>query len=360
MDLAGNGPVELWRTGDGAPELIFRAGFAVPVRVPGSEGPPAAVAADTIVELAASAGQVIVDEGPLELSRDGARYAIPADPRGLDLRLSALQGTRIKLPAAVANGELPANASAEVVLEDGPLQAQLAAPAQLAPAPPDNASAWLDPGALPITRGGRTFQVELTAPGWSQNQLSGETFQACFYRTASDPGAAATMASLVSASAGAVTLTVLVPDGFDQLAELYTPVHLQILGPTLGLLSDEQSVYIGNPIFAFIVSIVAVLGLLALIAWLLPSNVTVGGVLTKLFSFTIGVDGEPSLSLFQIYIWTVLVLVGMLYVFFMSGDLLNISQQVLVLVGLAGIGSISARLISAGTSGAGSRTGSGF
>ena len=64
--------------------------------------------------------------------------------------------------------------------------------------------------------------------------------------------------------------------------------------------------------------------------------------------------------MFQVYIWTALVLVGMFYVFFMSGDLLNISQQVLVLVGLAGVGSISARWIDTGTSGKGPATSEGF
>jgi hypothetical protein len=298
IDLAGNDRVVLRRSGDGEPGLVFRAGFAVPVRVPGSGNTPAIIPAGTIVELAQSVGRVVVSEGPLELSMGDERYAIPADPRGLDLRLSALQGTRITLPAAVSDGRLPADTSAAIVLEDGPVEAELAAPVNLAPVPPDNPSAWLDPGALPITRGGRTLQVELNAPGWNQSQLAAEVFQACFYRTPSDPRAAATMAGLASASAGAITLTVPVPDGFDELTEFYTTVRLQIFGPTLGLLSDEQSVYIGNPIYAFIVSIFVVLGLLVLIAWLLPSDVTVGGVLTKLLSFTIGVDGEPSLSLF--------------------------------------------------------------
>jgi hypothetical protein len=343
IDLAGNEPVALRRSGDGEPELVFRAGFEVPVRVGGSEETPAAIPAGTIVELAESAGQVVVSAGPLELSIGNERYAIPADPRALDLRLAALQGTRIKLPAAVSDGKLPADTSADVVLEDGPVEAELAAPVNLAPVPPDNPSAWLDLGALPITRGGRTLQVELHAPGWNQSQLAAEAFQACFYRSADDPGAVAILVSLVSASAGGVTLSVLVPDGFDEHLKFYTTVKLQILGPMLGILSDEQSVYVGNPIYAFIVSILVVLGLLVLIARLLPSDVTVGGVLTKLLSFTIGADGQPSLSLFQIYIWTALVLAGMLYVFFMSGDLLNISQQVLVLVGLAGIGSIGAR-----------------
>jgi len=70
-----------------------------------------------------------------------------------------------------------------------------------------------------------------------------------------------------------------------------------------------------------------------------------GGRFTPLLRFMTGNSGQQSLSLFQMFIWTVLVLVGMVYVFFMSGDLLNISQQVLVLVGLAGSGSIGARWI---------------
>jgi hypothetical protein len=359
IDLAGNEPVALSRTGDGEPELVFRAGFEVPVRVPGSAETPAVVPAGTMVELSESVGQVAVRAGPLELSRGDERYAVPADPRGLDLRLSALQGTRIELPTGVSDGMLPADTSAAIVL-DGPVEAELAAPVNLAPIPPDHPSAWLDPGALPITRGGRLLQVELYAPGWNQSQLSAEAFQACFYRAPNDPRAAATLVSLVSARDGGVTLAVLVPDGFDEHLKFYTDVKSQILGPMLGILSDEQSVYVGNPVYAFIVSILVVLGLLVLIARLLPSDVTVGGILKKLISFTIGTDGQPSLSLFQIYIWTALVLAGMLYVFFMSGDLLNISQQVLVLVGLAGVGSIGARWIGTGASGTGPATGSGF
>jgi hypothetical protein len=356
----GAGAVRLQPSGEGQPELDFVAGAVVTVQVPGTSAPPATIPAGTIVALAENAGQVIVGNGPLELVRGDERYAVPANLRGRTFRLSALKGTRIRLPDAVSDGRLPADTSAEVVLGDAPIEAQHGAPLRLEPLPPAATAAWLDAGALPVTRGGRTLQVELHAPGWTQSDLAAEAFQACFYRAEGEPSAESPMVSLVGVQDSQATLSVLVPEGFDQLAEFYSPAQLQIFGPASGILSDQESVYIGNPVYAFIVSVLVVSGLLVMVAHFLPSDVTVGGVLRKLFSFTIGMDGQPSLSLFQVYIWTALVLVGMFYVFFMSGDLLNISQQVLVLVGLAGVGSISARWISAGAGGKGSATSVGF
>lgn len=106
-------------------------------------------------------------------------------------------------------------------------------------------------------------------------------------------------------------------------------------------------VYIGNPYIAFFVSIVLALGILYLLAWLAEHRTETkpaqAWTLSRLF---VGVDGKPSLSLFQIYLWTGLVVAGMVYVFCMSGNLLNISPQVLTLLGLAGLSTVSARLVS--------------
>jgi hypothetical protein len=130
------------------------------------------------------------------------------------------------------------------------------------------------------------------------------------------------------------------------------------MGPRLGVLSEPASVYIGNPLLAFIVAVLAVGLLVWLLAYWLRDKLnkpgdqgSEGSRWEWLIGFIRGLDGEPSLSLFQIGIWTLLVLVGMVYVFLMSGDLLDISEQVLVLLvllGLAGLGSLSARFASAG------------
>ena len=49
--------------------------------------------------------------------------------------------------------------------------------------------------------------------------------------------------------------------------------------------------------------------------------------------------------MFQIYIWTWLVIVGLTYVLTLTGELFAITPQVLSLLGIAGIGSLAARFV---------------
>jgi hypothetical protein len=67
-------------------------------------------------------------------------------------------------------------------------------------------------------------------------------------------------------------------------------------------------------------------------------------------SLFIGADNEPSLSLFQIFIWTVITVWGLLYVYIVTGSLLSLTTEMMALLGIAGAGSVLARWIS--TSGA--------
>jgi hypothetical protein len=60
----------------------------------------------------------------------------------------------------------------------------------------------------------------------------------------------------------------------------------------------------------------------------------------------IGKDGQPSLSLFQVFIWTVITIWGLLYVFVVTGNLLSLTQEMMWLLAIAGTGSVLARWIS--------------
>jgi hypothetical protein len=60
-----------------------------------------------------------------------------------------------------------------------------------------------------------------------------------------------------------------------------------------------------------------------------------------------GVDRVPSLSMFQIYLWTWVVIAGLTYVVALTGQLFAITTQVLALLGIAGLGSIAARFVAA-------------
>ena len=59
----------------------------------------------------------------------------------------------------------------------------------------------------------------------------------------------------------------------------------------------------------------------------------------------LGEDGQPSLSLFQILLWTVVTVWALLFVFFCTGNLIAMTQQVMVLLGFAGAGSLAARWV---------------
>ena len=55
---------------------------------------------------------------------------------------------------------------------------------------------------------------------------------------------------------------------------------------------------------------------------------------------------KTSLSLFQIYLWTWIVLAGSIYVAVLTGEPLAVTTDVLALLGIAGLGSVTSRFIS--------------
>ncbi|CDG82423.1 hypothetical protein [Janthinobacterium agaricidamnosum] len=63
----------------------------------------------------------------------------------------------------------------------------------------------------------------------------------------------------------------------------------------------------------------------------------------------IGADGEPSLSLMQIFVWTSITMWGFFYVFIVAGNLLTMATEMMGLLGIAGAGSVLARWIATGT-----------
>jgi hypothetical protein len=60
----------------------------------------------------------------------------------------------------------------------------------------------------------------------------------------------------------------------------------------------------------------------------------------------IDADGQPSLSLFQIFVWTVITVWGLAYVFVVTGSPISLTPEMMGLLGIAGTGSVLARWIS--------------
>ncbi len=65
----------------------------------------------------------------------------------------------------------------------------------------------------------------------------------------------------------------------------------------------------------------------------------------------VGPDNDPSLSLLQMFIWTVVTVWGMFYVFLVVGSLLTVTATMMALLGIAGSSSVLARFIAAANGG---------
>jgi hypothetical protein len=64
----------------------------------------------------------------------------------------------------------------------------------------------------------------------------------------------------------------------------------------------------------------------------------------------IGPDRDPSLSLFQIFFWTIITVWALAYVYIVTGSLASMTPSMMALLGIAGTGSVLARWIGVGTS----------
>ena len=93
--------------------------------------------------------------------------------------------------------------------------------------------------------------------------------------------------------------------------------------------------------------IYATVGAAAFVLWILELGRRRSAARTR-WSSLLGRDGQPSLSLLQIGLWTVLVSFGLMFVFFRTGDLLTLTPQVMALLGFAGLGSLAARWAGSG------------
>ncbi|QBQ35522.1 hypothetical protein E1742_04600 [Pseudoduganella plicata] len=141
-------------------------------------------------------------------------------------------------------------------------------------------------------------------------------------------------------SDGAATVT-LERDKVPEHA-LHHDVELILLGAD-GTPLGRGGIRLYHRLFAAAISVVLTLAFLWLItrARAQQRGSTDGdGMLTGLI---IGADGEASLSLFQIFFWTVLTVWACFYVFVVAGDLIKLTEDIMGLLGIAGAGSVLAR-----------------
>lgn len=304
-------------------------------------------ASGAVAKLLEAKGRVVIGKGEVTATIGTRRYLIRDDAGA---QLIAQPGTRFKLvnelqPELDGNFLLPAGSTVDIELsEDESLPAQVMADVMLLPDAVDG-SPWLEAGLFPVVSGGRSVQVRFHAPGQPANALDARAFQSCVkYELDDGKKLIGAGVDVVSAREGIATLAVWIPNDLGRgLSWLWQPVELTVLDTATGLLAGPVEVYVGNPMISGVAALLLTVFILFVVAGI------IGRGTQSPWSWASSLidegGGRKSLALFQMGAWTVLVIVGMFYVLAMSGNLLNVSEEMLVLLGLAGVGTVAARWI---------------
>jgi hypothetical protein len=270
---------------------------------------------------------------------DKARYVIQLD-KDTSLDFKGADG-KPKPPA------LPPGTEGTMVIGDG---------VQITTLQPLPATPWLfqiSPNLLPVRATGQKGLSEITIearqPGLDFS-AAGNPVRACVYSSGSDLWQPAGIAEVKSSTTGAANVRLNLPSSVLPLDRFYSTIELALAS------SDGQYAAYGgfaaiNRVAAWVIASILTVGLFAWLLHLRHGQLVREQVAaqsdwqswrTGLF---LGADNQPSLSLFQIFFWTVITIWGLVYVFVVTGSLLSLTQEMMWLLGIAGTGSVLARLI---------------
>jgi hypothetical protein len=293
-----------------------------------------------------------------EVERTGARLLIaavqtpvrfgPADKTPYVVKLDKV--TALDFKDAQGNLKAPAlPPGTEGTMEIG-------AGVQVTTLQPLPATPWLhetSPNLLPVRATGQKGLSEITIearqPGLDFN-ASGNPVRACVFSSSSGGWQTAGIAEVKSPATGAANVRVNLPSSVLPLSEFYSTIRL-----ALASADGQYAAYGGfaaiNRVAAWLIASIFTV---ALFWWLLNlhhSQLVREHVADKddwqswRSGLFMGADNEPSLSLFQIFFWTVITIWGLAYVFVVTGSLLSLTQEMMWLLGIAGTGSVLSRLI---------------
>jgi hypothetical protein len=292
----------------------------------------------------------------VEVERAGARLRVEAEESPLRFApidkvpyiINLADDTKIVTKDAAGTVKpvvLPTGTEGKLAIGDG------VALLTLQPVPTAPWIAGKSPNLLPVRATGQKGLSELTVEARETGidfNASGLAIRACV-RGAKDWQPAG-VAEVKSQTPGAANIRLNVPADVLPLFEFYTPVELA--------LASSDGRYVGYGGFAAIGRVaawfIATIFTLALFWWLLnlrhdervrKEGVTKGDWQTWRMGLFLGIDNQPSLSLFQIFFWTVITIWGLVYVFTVTGSLLSLTAEMMILLGIAGAGSVLARLI---------------
>lgn len=303
------------------------------------------------IALAAPAGEIRVGQGEiLATTLAGGRFLITAGDR--DVLLTPVLGTSVDFSAQAARitgGQLEPAIGNVPISSDAPVEVTLSQPTTLAP--------WMHPfvaeeGAVRPSRNGtiaaghkpnvvpiNSLQVHMHDP---RRQLASRKDQIVACVEFGGTIHPAPVLEIRDVASGGTELTLMLPEAAGLTWADSGRVAVLAADGTF-LAADRFRVFGTWAGLAITGLVLCVVGWI--LAWITrsPRPVETAGWL----SWISGAGGKPSLSLFQILLWTVTVFGSLVYVFTLTGELFAITGQVLILLGIAGTGSIAARLVGA-------------
>ncbi len=327
---------------------------------------------------------VVAEGGTFEFGLDRGRWLLQTDNDGQFLFAAKKKVRFGPAPKTSYQVELPANTKIELKDENekrigfvtagtvGSLDIGLGQ--SLIALQPLPTSPWLEqtlPTLLPARALGQQGLSELTIIASQSGVVfndPGFALAACARSPAVAGWTAAGIVETKAQTAGAATVRLAIPP--DVLPAL--PSITSILLPVRVVIASRDGRYRGYGGFSAIAkgysAIAAVVITALLFLWAsqmrhtrivveeeaAKAAVPGGGVVNKKIDkarwfsgLFIGVDKEPSLSLFQIFFWTVITVWGLVYVYAVSGALLTVTTSMMALLGIAGTGSVLSRWVAA-------------
>ena len=218
-----------------------------------------------------------------------------------------------------------------------------------------NAPAVLHPIRVSGQPGLSDIAVEINQPGLRVDDGSVK-LTACAWLANSNKWQQAGVSSTRGGDAGNAKLLIALPPGaFPVSGEWHHPVSVAVLSSDGRYAAVGSFTAVSRPWAAAAATLIVVVLLASLMALRGKQLSTDAAGNSPWFSgLFIGADGDPSLSLWQTFVWTVITVWGLLYVFIVAGSLLTLTPEMMGLLSIAGTGSVLARWI-ASSSGSTSR-----
>ncbi|MGF7212782.1 hypothetical protein GGE65_007417 [Skermanella aerolata] len=333
---------------------------AVEARIPKPEQldapgvhPPNLARNEELALLAGAIGSLSLERGYLELRRtDGNRYLVKPGARfELDraetYRAALVDPVDVGAVSADGRVQLPKDTKLRILMPEGDAAGEpifvrqserlIVGPLVL----PSTASAFV-PDVRPDREAPPYLAAHLAAPSLDLDPAA-RTLRACL--ALGDEGfKTVPINSINVAGHGAAEIVVGLPSGrFPWLNWRRGQMASLAVVATDGSYAGVGQFVYQSRFWAFSLATLITLGVFLGLVWLRKASEEKWK--PWFMGLFLGEDGQPSLSLFQILIWTIVTVWALLFVLFSTGNLLTMTQEVMVLLGFAGVGSLSARWV---------------